>query len=218
MLESIINYFANTWHQALNADYGIMLFCIIGIATMIVLDAVTLAISKARHQTGLDPRARGISVDGSSALPGKSYLSERQALAGRPDAVIYEGGFIIPVERKPLARKVRDRYVAQLLIYMRLIEEFEGKKPPYGYLILGQNCRKVRIENTPERQAWVDSMLNEMRAILGGMPAKATPHESKCRKCDVRAHCAFAGEAVAGQKILGTATRSSAQLKQRATS
>ena len=112
-------------------------------------------------------------------------------LAGRPDALISEEGYIIPIERKPLARKIRDRYVAQLLVYMRLVEEFEGRKPPYGYLILGPSARRFRIENSPERQAWLQKILDEMNAIMKGAAAKAEPHPKKCGKCDVKEVCAF---------------------------
>jgi CRISPR/Cas system-associated exonuclease Cas4 (RecB family) len=121
----------------------------------------------------------------------RNYISEIQGLAGKPDALISEGGFIIPIERKPLARKVRDRYIAQLLVYMRLIEEFEGKKPPYGYLILGPNCRRFKIENSPDRQAWLQRLIDEMRGVLAGQATTPTPHPKKCRKCDVRHACAF---------------------------
>jgi CRISPR/Cas system-associated exonuclease Cas4 (RecB family) len=72
---------------------------------------------------------------------------------------------------------------------MRLIEEFEGKKPPYGYLLLGPKCRKVKIENSDTRQQWLQNHLDQMRSILAGMPSKPTPHPRKCGKCAVRHVC-----------------------------
>jgi len=191
-MESVTHFMSRLLDDATSADSTIVLFFVIAIACVIVLDAVTLAIGKTKRETGLEPASVSVSIDGSKTLPVRRYLSEKQALAGRPDALISEGGFIIPVERKPLARKVRDRYVAQLLVYMRLVEEIEGKRPPYGYLILGQSCRKIRIDNTPKRQAWLQKMLDEMQAVLNGSPATATPHDRKCQKCDVRKHCSFA--------------------------
>jgi CRISPR/Cas system-associated exonuclease Cas4 (RecB family) len=110
-------------------------------------------------------------------------------LAGKPDALVKEEEFFLPVERKPLAKKLRDRYVAQLLVYMRLVEEFEGAKPPHGYLLLGPKCRRVKVQNSPQKQQWVDSMIREMRLILDGSEATAQPHPSKCAKCDVRHRC-----------------------------
>lgn len=154
-----------------------------------VLNKLTQLRKRSSKSTGLSEHAATVSVDGSQCLPVRHYLSEMQGLAGKPDAIISENGFIIPVERKPLARKIRDRYVAQLLVYMRLVEEFEGKRPPYGYLILGANCRKIKIENSEGRQAWLQSILDQMHAILKGAQAKPQPHARKCAKCDVQAHC-----------------------------
>ena len=161
------------------------------LCSIFVLDRINLFTRQKRREAGIDPGATTVSIDGSRTLPLRHYVSERQGLAGRPDALVYEEGFIIPVERKPLANKIRDRYIAQLLVYMRLIEEFEGKRPPYGYLILGKSCRKVKIENSPEKQAWLQKMIDDMQAILAGVPAKADPHPIKCRKCDLRESCQF---------------------------
>jgi CRISPR-associated protein Cas4 len=110
-------------------------------------------------------------------------------LAGRPDALVKEHDYVIPVERKPLAKKLRDRYVVQLLIYMRLVEEFEGVRPPHGYLLLGPSCRRIKVVNSESKQQWVDSLIREMRGILEGMEPRAAPHEKKCRKCEARERC-----------------------------
>jgi CRISPR/Cas system-associated exonuclease Cas4 (RecB family) len=159
------------------------------VIAVIVLDGVTSTASKKARQAGFDARANPVSIDGSKNLPLRNYVSEMQGLAGKPDALIVEDGFIIPIERKPLARKLHDRYIAQLLVYMRLIEEFEGKKPPYGYLILGSNCRRFKIENSEERQAWLQKILDEMQGILNGNQAVPTPHPRKCARCHVKDSC-----------------------------
>ena len=162
------------------------------IVAVVVLDAVNTSIRKRHEQAGLNPKTVTKSIDGSKTVPLRDYVSEMQGLAGKPDALIRENGYVIPIERKPLARKIRDRYVAQLLVYMRLIEEFEGKKPPYGYLILGAHCRKIRIDNTPARQEWLQKILDDMRGVLENrIDPLATPQRIKCRKCDVRQACAF---------------------------
>jgi CRISPR/Cas system-associated exonuclease Cas4 (RecB family) len=96
---------------------------------------------------------------------------------------------ILPVERKPLAKKLRDRYAAQLLVYMRLVEEFEGVKPTHGYLLLGPSCRRVRVENSVTKQQWLQRLIDEMRGIIDGAPPQPAPHPVKCAKCDVRHRC-----------------------------
>lgn len=168
----------------------VLLVILIAMAT-IALDAIDLMARRLNRKSGMQQRAKALGIDGSKTIPVRDYVSEIQGLAGRPDAIIIEGGHFIPVERKPFARKLRDRYVAQLLVYMRLIEEFEGKRPPYGYLILGSNCRRIKIENSEKNQQWLQILLGEMRAILAGTPANATPQPKKCEKCDVREACQF---------------------------
>lgn len=168
----------------------VVLVVLIVLATIIIDGALSVS-KKKKQKVGLGNEKEAVSIDGSKTLPIKNYVSDMQGLAGKPDAVISENGFLIPVERKPLAKKMRDRYVAQLLVYMRLVEEFEGKKPPYGYLILGPQCRTFKIPNSSERQAWLQKMLDSMRGILDGMPAKPLPDKRKCDKCFIREYCDF---------------------------
>lgn len=191
MKAEIAKYLHRLITDIASVDSDLVTLTIIIVCGVIVLDAVLSQMNRKVVSTGVNKEAKTVSIDGSKTLPVREYISEMQGLAGRPDALISEDGYIIPVERKPLARKIRDRYVAQLLVYMRLIEEFEGTKPPYGYLILGANCRKIKIENSEARQAWLQKMLDEMNSILAGqsdsIPAPSAP---KCAKCNMRASCA----------------------------
>ena len=155
----------------------------------IVIDLVLLALPKIRENLGVGKNVESLKVDKEKNSQIKNYISDIQGISGRPDAVIVEDGFFIPVERKPLAKTIHDRYKVQILIYMRLIEEFEGKKPPYGYLVLGPKCKQIKILNTDEAQNWVTGLINEMRAIAGGKDAVPTPHPRKCARCSVREHC-----------------------------
>lgn len=162
-------------------------FLMIGVGFISVL--VIRALKSKSDEGGLGKLAHTIGIDGSTLVPGREYISKKQGLAGKPDALVEEEGMLIPVERKPLAKKLRDRYVAQLLIYMRLVEEFEGRRPAYGYLLLGPNCRKIKIENSIQRQAWVEKILEEMREVLKTSVARTDPHPKKCEKCPVRGSC-----------------------------
>jgi CRISPR/Cas system-associated exonuclease Cas4 (RecB family) len=183
-----------TASQIASLDRQLVALALLLVSSLVVLNKISLLVRRSRSDSGLQANSTAVSIDGSNSVPVRKYVSERLGLAGSPDALISEAGFIIPVERKPLARKIRDRYVAQLLVYMRLVEECEGKRPPYGYLILGPSCRKFKIENSPERQAWLQQIIDRMLAVHHGLPSKPTPHISKCRKCDVRHACKFNAE------------------------
>ena len=192
MREQAREYIISLLAEIVTIDTQLILLAVLIVAAVIVLDAISAVARKKSKETGLDTKTKWttVSIDGSKTLPSKSYISDMQGLAGKPDALLSENGFIIPVERKPLSKKLRDRHIAQLLVYMRLVEEFEGKKPPYGYLLLGSNCRRIKIQNTEARQAWLQKMIDEMQACLEHniLPTPA-PHPKKCRRCNVRASC-----------------------------
>jgi CRISPR-associated protein Cas4 len=162
--------------------------------TFLVIRSFLKAARKRHRDTGFRVNEVAVAMEGSSIVPAREYISRSQGLAGKPDALVQEGSEFIPVERKPLARKLRDRYVAQLLVYMRLVEEFEGKRPSKGYLLLGAECRRVTIENSEAKQRWLGTLLEQMRGVLDGGEARATPHPAKCSKCDVRARCPARGD------------------------
>ena len=193
-MEWASNFFSKLLSDLAQIDSQLVMLAVIVIACVMMLDAFSATAKKKIKEVGFDKGTEAVSIDGSKTLPVREYISEIQGLAGKPDALLVEGGNIIPVERKPLAKKVRDRYVAQLLVYMRLVEEFEGKKPPYGYLILGSKCRQVKIYNSDEKQAWLTGVLDEMRAVLGGRAATPTPLPPKCAGCEVRKDCAYRAE------------------------
>lgn len=188
----ISKYLIDLVYDLASLDSELIILVMLVIFAVIVYDAVSMVVGRRKKDAGLEGKHTAVSIDGGSFVPVKNYISEKQGIAGTPDALILEDGFVIPIERKPLARKLRDRYVAQLLVYMRLVEEFEGKKPPYGYLILGPSCRRIKIDNTVQRQAWLQKIIDEMQAILQKKSAAvASPHPIKCSKCDVREACKF---------------------------
>lgn len=167
---------------------GLQMLLLLGVSLWL-MRSFGRAASRKREASGFSQSEVALAIDGGTLLPEREYISPKQGLAGRPDALVKEGDYVIPVERKPLAKKLRDRYVVQLLVYMRLVEEFEGIRPPHGYLLLGPSCRRIKVVNTESKQHWIDALIQEMRGILGGAEPRALPHERKCQKCDVRERC-----------------------------
>ena len=56
---------------------------------------------------------------------------------------------------------------------------------------MGQKGRIVKVKNTPEKQRWLETLLDEMNSILDGVPAVAAPSFKKCKVCDVKNRCKF---------------------------
>ncbi len=191
-LSQLASELASLFEQLSNTTSLVFWLLILLVVLVIVLDAFSTIAQKKRKTSGVNLKIDSVLSPSSFFKETKEYISERQLLSARPDALLVEGGYIIPVERKPLANKIRDRFVVELLVSMRLIEELEGKKPPYGYLILGKKARSVKILNTQKKQQWLDRHLMEMRQILDeDFPVKPTPEERKCQKCLVREHCEY---------------------------
>jgi len=157
---------------------------------------------KISTETGIDENSEAIAVKGSSHLPAKLYSADSIGLRGKPDAVFRENGQIIPMSIHPLTSKIRDRHVVQMLAYLRLIEESEHIRPDYGVLLMGKAQRRVQLKNAPEKQVWLETLIDEMRSIMEGVPAIPAPSPPKCSACDVRQICVFsqANERAAGRK------------------
>ena len=136
-------------------------------------------------------RRRGLTDAPTLDLDGRTLYSDRLGLAGRPDRVIEEGGFPIPEEWKPSARRVYDSHIAQLGAYLILIEEEKGVRAPYGYISVGDGQPPHRVENTPELRAWVLGVAKQIRAARRelGREIPVKQPAGKCRACGMREGC-----------------------------
>ncbi len=130
-----------------------------------------------------------ITLKGSKEVPSNKLVSEKLGLSSEPTAIIKKKGIYYPVVVKPVGQKVQDRHVIELLINLRLVEAAYNKKAPYGLLILGKDKREVRINNTNEKQRWLDTVLDEMHSIIDGVKAEPSPSFYKCKHCEVRSRC-----------------------------
>lgn len=116
--------------------------------------------------------------------------SDRLGLVGRPDRIIkHPKGYWIPIEKKS-AHKVQDSHRVQLCVYMILIEEKTGQRPPYGIISLG-NGREQKITNSEKLRQMTWQHIHAVREIKHRLnrPAAATPFPAKCRACGYRDSC-----------------------------
>ncbi|MGI6680147.1 MAG: CRISPR-associated protein Cas4 [Bdellovibrionota bacterium] len=192
ILSYLINEIKIVFAELGELDLDVLMFVVLTSISLFVVYIVSVYVKKRAVVAGIDEKSKLLALEHSKILPSKDYISYTQGISGKPDAVIKEGAYFIPVEIKPLAKKLRDRYVYQLLVYMRLISEFKKKDVPYGYLILGPKAKRVRINNLPERQKNLNTFLSDMNDILNNKKeALASPSVQKCSKCNVAKYCKF---------------------------
>ena len=145
--------------------------------------------ARIQTDTGLSSKATLVALQGSNILPNRTFISNELGLSSTPDALLEENGFLIPIDIKPLSKKIQDRHVTEMMVHLRLIEENTGKTPPYGILLMGPEKRRVEIKNLPEKQRHLETIIDEMHSILAGVPAIPKPSYYKCKNCDVNKVC-----------------------------
>lgn len=181
--------FVGTLVEAIQVDGRQALLVITLVFCAIVVDALLGFVQRARRLTGITRHMVVKAVDGGSFVARRELSSRALGLIGRPDAIVRERGALIPIERKTFGKRPRDKDIAQLLVYCRLIEEIEGVRPPHGYIIMGPTAKRFKIANDSEKQQWLDRIVREMRDVLAGGVCSATPHAKKCSGCSVRESC-----------------------------
>lgn len=166
---------------------------------MILLISLLLAIvsllllrlaARQQRSAGL-PTGRVIASDTHSWKPLQRPLYDPHLnLTGKPDYLVRQGRFTIPVEVKsaPSAHSPFENHIFQLAAYCLLVERAFGERPPYG--ILHYSDKTYRIEFTPELENALNDLLSDMRAKerLGALPrSHASP--SRCAACGFRSIC-----------------------------
>lgn len=146
---------------------------------------------KINRTQGFSDKSEILSVKGSDYLTPREFYSEKLGLISKPDALIKEARLIIPVDINPLTTNLRDRHIIRMRLHLKLIEEVESVRPPYGLIILGEEKIQHKIENEVEKQVWLEALIDEIRSIEDGVPAMASPAKAKCNNCDVREFCKY---------------------------
>lgn len=147
--------------------------------------AVLLALAWRQWRASGLPVARIVATDMRGwRRPEKPYYSAAWGLAGRPDYVLSHRGTLIPVEVKGgrTPREPYEGHVLQLGAYCLLLEEAEGRAPPYGLLRYPEATFRIPFDERLRRR--VAEVLAEMRAAeaRGGI-ARGHWEPSRCRAC-----------------------------------
>lgn len=138
--------------------------------------------SSRRSVAGFTP-GRTVEVDS------RTLYSARLGLAGRPDRIVLAGGIPIPEEWKSSTR-VYDSHRAQMGVYLILVEEDTGIRPPHGFIVLS-NGHRERVNNTPELRSWVLKIAAQIRSAKRQLDREIQANQpaGKCRACGVRGSC-----------------------------
>ncbi len=115
--------------------------------------------------------------------------SKRYGLIGRPDRIVRRGKTIIVEDKKP-SRRVYESHRVQMVVYMLLVEEHYGVRPPHAVLVLGDG-RREKIQNTKQLRAQVLDITAQIRKARSDLarPLAGVAIAAKCRACSQRHNC-----------------------------
>lgn len=146
--------------------------------------------SMARRTAGL-PAGRVTYVDtGAWDRCERPLFSREHCLTGRPDYLVRSRQGVVPVEVKSGATPHQPHagHVLQLAAYCLLVEEQEGRSPPYG--ILKYSDRAFEIDYTPGLRALLLDTLDDLRQDLRASEVGRSHDEpGRCRGCGYRGRC-----------------------------
>jgi CRISPR-associated exonuclease Cas4 len=144
----------------------------------------------ARQKTGLHG-GRVVYVDtGAWDRCERPLFSRRYRLTGRPDYVVQHREGVVPVEVKSGIAPAQpyESHLLQLAAYCLLLEEQEGRAPPYG--ILKYQDRAFEVAYTPDLRTRLLQSLEQMRGHMGAQaPARSHNQAARCRNCGYRTRC-----------------------------
>lgn len=160
-------------------------------ALLLVLGAWLLARSAIRRQDAGLPAGRLTYIDtAASDRCERPLYSGRYRLTGRPDYLVRVRGDLIPVEVKSSSAPSQPylAHVLQLAAYCLLVEEQEGRAPPYG--IVKYSDRAFEVDYDRALRARVLEVLDHIRRDLRARDvARSHQEPGRCAGCGFRDRC-----------------------------
>ena len=151
---------------------------------------VLIQAGAARGESGL-PVGRVTYVDtGAWDRCERPLFSNRHRLTGRPDYLVRNRRDLIPVEVKSgtSPQAPYPGHVLQLAAYCLLVEDQEGRAPPYG--ILKYPDRAFEIDYTPALRSDLLKTLDALRRDLPARDVERSHQDAgRCQGCGHRDHC-----------------------------
>lgn len=123
--------------------------------------------------------------------PAKALYSKQLQISGKPDYIIKEKNYIIPVEIKTGHHTIpQESHIFQLASYCHLVEENNGGLVPYGRLIYADS--DFVIPFNPKIRFEMESILRSMRKILRQKTVQPNHNQpKKCSRCSMKNYCTY---------------------------
>jgi CRISPR-associated exonuclease Cas4 len=155
-----------------------------------VLALVLFFLSRRKMSAAGLPGGKVIYSDtGAWERPQKPLYDPVAEITGRPDYLVKQGDFIIPVEVKSgRPESPYDSHIYQLAAYCLLVEREFGKRPPYG--IIHYQNRSFSVEYTSNLEFALQGLLTEMRQDDNrkNIP-RSHEYAARCRGCGYTNSC-----------------------------
>ncbi|RLF40482.1 MAG: CRISPR-associated protein Cas4 [Thermoplasmata archaeon] len=123
--------------------------------------------------------------------PGELLFSSKYRLTGKPDYIVRQKDYLIPVEVKTgLHLQPEKNHVMQLAAYCQLVEESYHRFTPYGILVYYDTGRQFTIPFDPKLRFELENTLKEMRRVIKTKKVVRN-HDSpeRCRRCSMNKYC-----------------------------
>ena len=124
--------------------------------------------------------------------PAKPFFSKRYKITGKPDYIIKNKNYFLPIEVKTSSyTEPQENHILQLAAYCQLIEENYKKFVPYGFLIYSDVSR-FKIPFDPKTRFELESTINNIRNIMkSGKISRNHSEIGRCKNCSMRQFCDF---------------------------
>lgn len=120
----------------------------------------------------------------------KPLFSKSLRLSGKPDYVIKQNKYFIPIEIKTGKQNaLRKNHIFQLAAYCHLLEENYGGFVPYGILVYNNEVQ-YKIPYDPKTRFELENTIKKMRYSLKNGNISINHRDFKrCKSCSMRKYC-----------------------------
>jgi len=170
-----------------SVGHAVALISVLLLSGLLALAPILCLLVLVRHRRRALPS--GVVVYSDAAGNAKTLVSPHRPLSGKPDYILrLRRGGHVPVEFKSYRYGAQPPHsdLLQVGAYLVLLEDLQGRPPPYG--VLRYADRSLRVPYTPTLRSEVLRVLAELVAN-GDTTPPGNAHPSLCRACPFMPVC-----------------------------